>query len=123
MDFKLELVPIPVADVDRALNFYADKCGFHVDHDLSFGEQRIIQLTPTGSACSIMVGKGVGDGVPGTIRALHLVVADVHAARAELIARGVEVEDVVEMKAEGKPTVSYAAFSDPDGNTWTLQAW
>jgi catechol 2,3-dioxygenase-like lactoylglutathione lyase family enzyme len=123
MDFKLELVPIPVSDVDRALDFYAEKCGFHVDHNLTFGEARIIQLTPTGSACSIMIGKGVMDGTPGTIRALHLVVDDVRAARAELLARGVDVEDVVEMEAEGRPTVSYAAFSDPDGNSWTLQSW
>lgn len=123
MDFKLELVPIPVSDVDRALDFYAGKCGFHVDHDLSFGDQRIIQLTPTGSACSIMIGKGVMDGVPGSIRALHLVVSDIHAARERLLAGGVAVEDVVEMAAEGKPTVSYAAFSDPDGNSWTLQSW
>jgi catechol 2,3-dioxygenase-like lactoylglutathione lyase family enzyme len=123
MDMKLELVPIPVADVDRAKAFYAGAAGFHVDHDMAFGDTRVVQLTPPGSACSILVGKGVITSVPGSVQALHLVVADIHAARAELLARGVEVADVVEMKAEGKPTVRYAAFSDPDGNTWTLQSF
>ena len=122
MDFKLELVPIPVADVDRAKAFYAGQAGFHVDHDMTFGGTRVVQLTPPGSQCSIMVSSGVITSAPGSAQALHLVVADIHAARAELLERGVDVADVVEMKAEGKPTVRYAWFSDPDGNTWTLQA-
>lgn len=123
MDFKLELVPIPVADVDRALAFYAEQAGFHVDHDLSFGDVRIIQLTPSGSACSIMIGKGVLDSAPGSVQQLHLVVDDIHAAREELVGRGVDVQEIEDMKAEGKPTVSYARFVDPDGNSWTLQSW
>ena len=123
MDFKLELVPIPVADVDRAKAFYAGQAGFRVDHDVVFGDSRVVQLTPPGSSCSIMVGRGVIDTAPGSVKALHLVVADIHAARAELLERGVDVADVVEMKAEGKPTVRYAWFSDPDGNTWTLQSF
>ena len=123
MDFKLELVPIPVADVDRAKAFYAGQAGFRIDHDVTFGESRVVQLTPPGSACSIMVGRGVITSEPGSTQALHLVVEDIHAARAELMGRGVEVAEVIEMKAEGKPTVRYAAFSDPDGNTWTLQSF
>jgi predicted enzyme related to lactoylglutathione lyase len=122
MDFKLELVPIPVADVDRAKAFYAGQAGFHVDHDMTFGDTRVVQLTPPGSSCSIMIGRGVIDTPPGSVRALHLVVDDIHAARAELVGRGVDVGEVIEMKAEGKPTVRYAWFSDPDGNTWTLQS-
>ena len=122
MDLKLELVPIPVADVDRALAFYSDRVGFHVDHDLDFGAQRIIQLTPPGSACSIMIGRGVLDTAPGSIQMLHLVVDDIHAAREELVGRGVDVAEVEEMAVEGKPTVSYARFQDPDGNSWTLQS-
>ena len=123
MDFKLELVPIPVTDVDRALAFYAEQAGFHVDHDLAFGDMRIIQLTPPGSACSIMIGRGVLDSTPGSVQQLHLVVDDIHAARTELVGRGVDVEEVEDMKAEDKPTVSYARFKDPDGNSWTLQSW
>ncbi|WP_327085139.1 glyoxalase superfamily protein [Nonomuraea sp. NBC_01738] len=122
MDFKLELVPIPVTDVDRAKAFYADQAGFTVDLDQSFGEDfRVVQLTPPGSACSICVGKGIVDTPPGSVKGLHLVVADIHAARAELVARGVEVSEVQDLSAPGKPTVSYAYFEDPDGNTWALQ--
>jgi catechol 2,3-dioxygenase-like lactoylglutathione lyase family enzyme len=122
MDFKLELVPIPVSDVDRAKAFYAEKAGFNVDLDVSSGEQfRVVQLTPPGSACSIAVGTGVVGTPPGSVQALHLVVSDIHAARAELLGRGVEVGEVEDLTAPGKPTVSYAAFKDPDGNGWTLQ--
>jgi catechol 2,3-dioxygenase-like lactoylglutathione lyase family enzyme len=121
MDLKLELVPIPVSDVDRAKEFYSEKVGFKVD--LDFGQEgfRVVQLTPPGSACSICVGTGIIDTAPGSVRGLHLVVDDIHAARAELISRGVDVAEVNDMAAPGKPTVSYAAFADPDGNTWTLQ--
>jgi catechol 2,3-dioxygenase-like lactoylglutathione lyase family enzyme len=122
MDFKLELVPIPVADVDRAKSFYADKVGFHVDLDHGDGGIfRVVQLTPPGSACSIAIGTGWLNTAPGSVKALHLVVKDIHAARAELIGRGVDVGEVSEMSAPGKPPVSYAAFDDPDGNGWTLQ--
>jgi predicted enzyme related to lactoylglutathione lyase len=119
---KLELVPIPVADVDRAKAFYAGQVGFNVDLDFRASEtQRVVQLTPPGSACSIMVGSGVLDTEPGSVQALHLVVADIHAARAELVERGVAVSEVEVLTAPGKPPVSYAYFSDPDGNGWALQ--
>jgi catechol 2,3-dioxygenase-like lactoylglutathione lyase family enzyme len=122
VDFKLELVPVPVTDVDRAKAFYADRVGFHVDLDLHPSDEfRVVQLTPTGSACSIAIGIGVINTPPGSLQALHLVVADIKAARDELVGRGVEVGEIVEMTAPGKPTVSYAAFTDPDGNGWTLQ--
>jgi catechol 2,3-dioxygenase-like lactoylglutathione lyase family enzyme len=122
MDFRLELVPIPVTDVDRAKDFYEHRLGFHVDHDVSFGEEfRVIQVTPPGSACSIAFGKGVIDTAPGSVRMLHLVVDDIEAARDALVGRGVEVDAVEKMSAEGRPDVFYARFADPDGNTWTLQ--
>ncbi|MCZ4126016.1 VOC family protein [Streptomyces sp. H39-S7] len=122
MNFKLELVPIPVSDVERAKTFYADGLGFHVDHDMTVGEgTRIIQLTPTGSACSILIGTGVLTTEPGCVQALHLVVEDIHAARDELVKRGVKVKEVEVMGQPGYPSVYYAAFSDPDGNGWTLQ--
>ena len=122
MDMKLELVPIPVTDVDRAKAFYTDQIGFAVDLDETFGEHfRVVQLTPPGSSCSIAFGNGILDTPPGSVQALHLVVKDIAASRAELIERGVEVSEVQAMSAEGKPTVSYAYFKDPDGNGWALQ--
>jgi catechol 2,3-dioxygenase-like lactoylglutathione lyase family enzyme len=123
MDLRLELVPMPVTNVDRAKAFYADKVGFNVDLDERFANgMRVVQLTPPGSACSIMIGVGVLDTPPGSVQALHLVVSDIHAARAELVERGVEVSEVEEHTAGGtKPTVSYAYFKDPDGNGWALQ--
>jgi catechol 2,3-dioxygenase-like lactoylglutathione lyase family enzyme len=122
MDMKLELVPIPVTDVDRAKAFYADQVGFHVDLDERIGDQfRVVQLTPPGSACSICFGTGIVETPPGSVQALHLVVADIHASRAELLGRGVEISEVQEMTAPGKPSVFYAFFKDPDGNGWTLQ--
>jgi catechol 2,3-dioxygenase-like lactoylglutathione lyase family enzyme len=122
MDFKLELVPIPVADVDRAKAFYADQLGFTVDFDLNPGNGfRTCQLTPPGSACSIAIGTGWLHTEPGSVQALHLVVDDIYAARAELVARGVEIKEVEVMSAPGKPDVAYAWFTDPDGNGWTLQ--
>ncbi len=124
MDMKLELVPIPVADVDRAKAFYTEKLGCVADVDVApFEGVRVVQVTPPGSGCSIGFGTGlpVYGAIPGTIRSLHLVVADIDAARAELIGRGVQV-DAVEDVGGG---VRYAAFADPDGNTFTLQemAW
>jgi catechol 2,3-dioxygenase-like lactoylglutathione lyase family enzyme len=114
--------PIPVTDVDRAKAFYADQVGFHVDLDERFSEQlRVVQLTPPGSACSICIGEGIVDTPPGSVQALHLVVDDIHATRAELLGRGVEISEVQDLSAPGKPTVSYAWFKDPDGNGWTLQ--
>ena len=121
MQMKLELVPVPVSDVDRAKAFYVDKVGFNADHDTSFGDAaRVVQLTPPGSACSIVIGTGLGEISemrPGSIKALHLVVADVGKAREALAARGVEVGEVEE---HGRG-VKFVHFSDPDGNTWALQ--
>ncbi len=122
MKMRLELVPLPVADVDRAKRFYAERLGFHADFDVQPSEQmRVVQLTPPGSACSITVGTGIVQTTPGSVQGLHLVVDDIHAARDMLRAAGVDVGEVVVMGAPGQPTVSYAAFNDPDGNGWTFQ--
>ena len=122
MDWKLELVAIPVADVERAKAFYVDQVGFTLDHDHQVSDDlRFIQLTPPGSACSISIGSGLTGGEPGSVRGLQLVVADIHAARAELAGRGVEVSEVSEY-----PWGSFVFFSDPDGNGWAVQqipAW
>ena len=119
---RLELVPIPVSDVDRAKAFYTEQVGFNADLDETFGDTfRVVQLTPPGSACSIAIGVGIVDTPPGSVKGLHLVVDDIHATREELLSRGVEVTEVQDMSAPGKPTVSYAYFSDPDGNSWALQ--
>jgi catechol 2,3-dioxygenase-like lactoylglutathione lyase family enzyme len=122
MRMRLELVPIPVSDVDRAKAFYTEQVGFNADLDERFGDSfRVVQLTPPGSACSICIGVGIVDTPPGSVKSLHLVVDDIHAARAELLERGVEISEVEDLSAPGKPTVSYAYFKDPDGNTWALQ--
>ena len=119
---KLELVPLPVSDVDRAKAFYTEQVGFNADLDETFGDTfRVVQLTPPGSACSICIGVGIVDTPPGSVKGLHLVVDDIHATREELLSRGVEVTEVQDMSAPGKPTVSYAYFSDPDNNSWALQ--
>ena len=119
---KLELVPLPVSDVDRAKAFYTEQVGFNADLDETFGDTfRVVQLTPPGSACSICIGVGIVDTPPGSVKGLHLVVDDIHATRATLLERGVEVSEVQDMSAPGKPTVSYAYFKDPDGNGWALQ--
>ena len=120
MDMKLELVPIPVADVDRAKAFYVELVGFHADHDVQPGNgMRVVQLTPPGSACSILLGTGMGEISemrPGSVKGLHLVVKDIHSVREELVSRGVAVGEVNDMGG-----VKYAGFSDPDGNAWQLQ--
>ena len=117
MDWKLELVAVPVSDVDRAKAFYADKAGFNADHDHAVGDEvRFVQLTPPGSACSIAIGKGVVDSEPGSSSGLQLVVADINAARAELVERGVEVSEVREL-----PGGRFVFFEDPDGNGWSVQ--
>lgn len=117
MDWKLELVAIPVSDVDRAKTFYTEKAGFNADHDHRVSDDiRFVQLTPPGSACSIALGTGIVDTRPGCAQGLQLVVADVNAARAELVQRGVEVSEVHEF-AWG----SFVFFSDPDGNRWAVQ--
>jgi catechol 2,3-dioxygenase-like lactoylglutathione lyase family enzyme len=122
MSMRLELVPLPVSDVDRAKAFYTEQVGFNADLDETFGDTfRVVQLTPPGSACSIAIGVGIVDTPPGSVKGLHLVVDDIHATRATLLERGVEVSEVEEMGAPGKPTVSYAYFKDPDSNSWALQ--
>jgi catechol 2,3-dioxygenase-like lactoylglutathione lyase family enzyme len=121
MDMKLELVPMPVADVDRAKAFYAERLGFVEDVDVRPAEGvRVVQLTPPGSACSIVIGTGmpqISEMTPGAVRGLHLVVADIERARAELTDRGVEISDVQDVGGG----VRYAWFSDPDGNSLALQ--
>jgi len=119
MDLKLELVPVPVSDMDRAKDFYAGKLGFDVDHDVQPQDGvRVVQLTPPGSACSIVLGQGLPFIAmqPGSIRGLHLVVDDIAESRDTLAARGVGMGEV-----ENQGGMKYAGFSDPDGNTWTLQ--
>src|SRR5690606_21181945 len=118
---KLEVVMLPVADVDRARDFYAERVGFNLDHDVQPGNgMRVVQLTPPGSGCSIVMGTGMvqlDEMAPGSIRGLHLVVPDVRALREALIGRGVEVSEVVEFDRG----IKVATFSDPDGNSWVLQ--
>src|SRR5580698_4620751 len=117
MDFKLELVAIPVTDVDRAKAFYTDQVGFIAEHDHTVSDEiRFVQLTPPGSACSIALGTGIVDSETGPVRGLQLTVTDAHAARAELAARGVQVSEVTEF-----PWGSFVFFEDPDGNRWSLQ--
>src|SRR5215203_5543330 len=119
MDFRLELVQVPVSDVDRAKDFYVEKAGFNLDHDHRVNDEiRFVQLTPPGSSCSIAIGVGLGDGMePGSARGLQLVVDDADAARAELAGRGVEVSEVQEF-----PWGRFVFSSDPDGNGWAVQA-
>jgi len=131
MDWKLELVLLPVSDVDRAKTFYTEKVGFNLDVDHRAGDEfRIVQLTPPGSACSISIGKGITEAVPGSVQGLHLVVSDIEAARAELVERGVDVSEVFHFESgERLPGPdpqrhdygSFLSFSDPDGNSWVVQ--
>jgi predicted enzyme related to lactoylglutathione lyase len=117
MDLKLELVAIPVTDVDRAKDFYVDRVGFVADHDHQVNEGlRFVQLTPPGSACSIAIGDGVTDAEPGSVRGMQLVVADIDEAQNELSGRGVEVGEVQDF-----PWGRFLFFSDPDGNAWSVQ--
>jgi catechol 2,3-dioxygenase-like lactoylglutathione lyase family enzyme len=131
VDYKLELVLIPVTDVDRAKDFYTQRCGFVLDVDHDASEQfRVVQMTPPGSACSITIGRGITDATPGSVKGLHLVVADIVAARDELVGRGVEVSEIRYMDSgswapgpdpDRHDYNSFADFADPDGNTWILQ--
>lgn len=128
MDWKLEVVIVPVSDVDRAKHFYSDQVGFVVDIDHRMGdEMRMVQLTPPGSGCSITIGTGLTEGAPGSIKGLQLVVTDIEAARAELVARGVEVspiqhmENGVWLEGRGGEWNSFIFFDDPDGNGWAVQ--
>jgi catechol 2,3-dioxygenase-like lactoylglutathione lyase family enzyme len=118
MDWKLELVAIPVSDVDRAKTFYTEKAGFHADHDYQVSEGlRFVQLTPPGSACSIVIGEGITEAAPGSVQGVQMVVADINAAHAELVERGVDVSEVQEF-----PWGLFVFFNDPDGNRWAVQA-
>ena len=117
MDWKLELVIVPVSDVDRAKAFYTDKLGFNADHDHRVNDKlRFVQLTPPGSACSIAIGEGITTAAPGSVQGLQVVVADVHAARDQLSARGVDVGEVQVLDWG-----SFIWFTDPDGNAWAIQ--
>jgi catechol 2,3-dioxygenase-like lactoylglutathione lyase family enzyme len=117
MDWKLELVAIPVSDVDRAKAFYTEKIGFNADHDHRVNDDlRFVQLTPPGSACSIAMGTGIVDTPPGSVAGVQLVVSDINAAHSELAGRGVEVSDVQDF-----PWGRFVFFSDPDGNRWSVQ--
>jgi catechol 2,3-dioxygenase-like lactoylglutathione lyase family enzyme len=138
MNWTLEVVPVPVSDVDRAKEFYAQQLGFNVDHDTTVSDElRIVQLTPPGSGCSVVIGTGLVDTSPGSIQGLQLVVPDIHAARAELVERGVKVSAVHALGRDGSRTVlegdapagpdptldnaGFVFFSDPDGNGWAVQ--
>jgi predicted enzyme related to lactoylglutathione lyase len=117
MDYRLELVAVPVSDVDRAKAFYVDQAGFNADHDHTVSEDlRFVQLTPPGSACSIALGKGMTDAEPGSVKGLQLVVDDADAAHADLSSRGVEVSPVQDF-----PWGRFVFFQDPDGNGWAVQ--
>jgi predicted enzyme related to lactoylglutathione lyase len=117
MDWRLELVQVPVSDVDRLKAFYTEQAGFNADHDFQVNpELRFVQLTPPGSACSIAIGAGLSDAAPGSVQGMQMVVPDIEAARAELVERGVEVSDIQHF-----PWGSFVFFSDPDGNGWAVQ--
>ena len=117
MDWKIELIAVPVSDVERAKAFYTEKAGFNADHDHQVSDEiRFVQLTPPGSACSIAIGNGIVDSPPGSAQGLQMVVSDIDAARSELVERGVEVGEVQEF-----PWGSFVFFSDPDGNGWSVQ--
>ncbi len=117
MDYKLELVCVPVSNVDKAKEFYVEKVGFHADHDQRVNDSlRFVQLTPPGSGCSICIGEGLTGMTPGSVEGLQLVVDDADAARAELIGRGLEVGEVDEL-----PWGRFVYFKDPDGNSWNVQ--
>lgn len=127
MEYKLEVVVVPVSDVDRAKAFYVDQVGFHLDVDHDTGAIRVVQMTPPGSACSVTIGTGLVDSTPGSLKGLQLVVADIEAAQADLASRGVEVSSVQHhdgagfAEGKGEDWNSFVFFNDPDGNAWTVQ--
>src|ERR1700730_18371955 len=131
MELKLELVLLPVTDVDRLKTCYSENAGFNLDVDHRAGDDfRVVQLTPPGSACSITIGTGVTDATPGSVRGLHLVVSDIEAARAELVERGMDASEIYHFEAAGRVPGpdpergnynSFVSFSDPDGNSWLVQ--
>lgn len=120
MDWTLEVIVVPVSDLDRSKHFYAEQLGFTVDHDTTFDENtRIMQFTPPGSGCSVVIGKGVVKGEPGSLKGVQLVVSDLDKARAQLVDRGVEVSEIVRMNEQDGG--SFVFFDDPDGNSWAVQ--
>jgi catechol 2,3-dioxygenase-like lactoylglutathione lyase family enzyme len=123
MDMRLEVVPIPVSDVDAAKAFYTEQVGFELDHDIRPGEggMRVVQMTPPGSACSVVIGEGLPLGAPGSVKGVQLVVEDIDAVREELAGRGVGVGDVQQLGPEGTPGSRFLFFEDPDGNVWSVQ--
>jgi catechol 2,3-dioxygenase-like lactoylglutathione lyase family enzyme len=122
MDLKLEVVPMPVSDVDAAKAFYTERVGFNLDHDVEPGNgMRVVQMTPPGSACSVVIGEGLPLGEPGSVKGVQLVVDDVDAVREQLIDRGVGVGPVQQLGPEGSPGSRFIFFEDPDGNTWAVQ--
>lgn len=130
MNWTLEVVVVPVSDVDAAKSFYADRLGFHVDHDTDTGSMRFVQLTPPGSGCSIVIGRGMTDMAPGSLKGVQLVVNDLRAARAQLLERGVEAGEIQVVGPTGaRPAqdgddlnnVGFLDFTDPDGNAWVVQ--
>src|SRR6266545_471309 len=122
MEMKLEVVARPVADVDEAKAFYTERVGFFLDHDVRPNDSmRVVQMTPRGSACSVVIGEGLPLGDPGSVKGVQLVVEDLDAAREELSARGVPISDVQQLGPEGSRGSRFAFFTDPDGNTWAVQ--
>jgi catechol 2,3-dioxygenase-like lactoylglutathione lyase family enzyme len=122
VDLKLEVIGVPVSDVDTAKAFYTEQVGFHLDHDIEPGNgMRVVQMTPPGSACSVVIGEGMPLGEPGTLRGPQLVVEDIDAVRAELAGRGVPISEVQQLGPEGAPGSRFAFFNDPDGNGWSVQ--
>jgi catechol 2,3-dioxygenase-like lactoylglutathione lyase family enzyme len=122
MDMKIEVVPIPVSDVDAAKAFYTEKVGFNLDHDMHPNDgMRVVQITPPGSPCSVVIGEGLPLGDPGSVKGVQLVVEDVDIVRAELAGRGVAVGDVQQLGPEGSPGSRFCFFEDPDGNGWAVQ--
>jgi catechol 2,3-dioxygenase-like lactoylglutathione lyase family enzyme len=122
VDLKLEVVPIPVTDVDAAKRFYTEQVGFHLDHDIApMPGMRVVQMTPPGSACSVVIGMGLPLGAPGSVKGVQLVVEDIDAVRSVMLERGVPISEVQQLGPEGAPGSRFAFFSDPDGNTWAVQ--
>jgi catechol 2,3-dioxygenase-like lactoylglutathione lyase family enzyme len=122
MDLRIEVVPIPVTDVDAAKAFYTEKVGFNLDHDVSPNEDmRVVQMTPPGSACSVVIGEGLPLGAPGSVKGVQITVDDVDACRKELLDRGVPAGEIQQMGPEGTPGSRYVFFEDPDGNGWAVQ--
>ena len=124
MDMKLEVVPIPVRDIDAAKDFYTRQVGFKLDHDVQPSDSmRVVQMTPPGSACSVVIGQGLPLGEPGSVKGVQLVVDDLDGVRGELAGRGVAISDVTQMGPEGTPGSRYCFFEDPDHNMWAVQEY